>query len=68
MIKYKLKEGVLGSEYTVEYNMIRHTVTISNDPAKFEYYQTLGLDVLEEVKEFKPRGRRSKKIEIKEEE
>ena len=68
-----IKQSEIGKEYTVYYNMINHTVTISNDPANFEYYKTLGLDVFEaekvEVKvEYKPRRRGKKKIEIKEEE
>ena len=52
---------------------MNHTVTISNDPANFEYYRTLGLDVFEaekvEVKvEYKPKSRGKRKKQIKEEE
>lgn len=68
-----IKQSEIGKEYTVYYNMINHTVTISNDPANFKYYKTLGLDVFEaekvEVKvEYKPKSRGKRKKQIKEEE
>jgi len=64
-----IKPDKIGTTYTVRYNMLDHVVTISNDPANFEYYKTLGLDVFEEVVvEYKPKRRRRTKKQIKEEE
>lgn len=65
----KIKPEEIGKEYVVDFNMMKHNVTISNDPAQFKYYQTLGLDVFEEVKiEYKPKRRGKKKPPVKEEE
>ena len=63
----KIKDEELGKEYVVDFNMMKHNVTISNDPAQFKFYQTLGLDVFEKV-EYKPKRRGRKKVEVKEEE
>jgi hypothetical protein len=64
-----IKPSELGKEYTVTYNMRKYTVTISNDPANFKFYKTIGLDVFEEVKvEYKPNRRGKNKTQVKEEE
>ena len=64
-----IKESELGNTYTVNYNMMVHTVTITEDPANFKYYKTLGLDVFEDIKvEYKPKRRGKNKPVIKEEE
>ena len=61
----EIKQSEIGNTYTVNFNMMVHTVTISDDPAKFKYYQTLSLDVFEEKKS---RKKAVKKQDIQEEE
>lgn len=42
-----IKKELVGSRFSVYYNSMQHTGTISEDPSKWDYYRTLGLDVFE---------------------
>jgi len=46
-----IKEDEIGKEYTVTFNGLVFTTTISQDPSQYKFYRTLGLDVFDLKKE-----------------
>jgi len=50
-----VREEEIGKKYVVSYNGIKFTATITQDPAEYEFYTLLGLDVFEktEIEEIK---------------
>ena len=50
-----VREEEIGNIYTITHNGIKFVATISQDPAQYEFYTMLGLDVFEKTEEQKIR-------------